>query len=615
MKGKSLKNTFSVKDKDGKSYRVNKNDPRYLSGELVGINKNMVIVIDKNNKKFKISKNDPRYLSGELVGHTKGQRCKETTKEILKNNVSVIDQQGNRYYVSKTDKRYLNGELKHIFQDKISVKDKDGKSYRVNKNDPRYLSGELVGINKNKHIVKQVKNKISESFNNNRQIKYKNFNYRIEKDKNKDYFLIKNYCEHGDIKISSIDFNRLYKLNKPYYCEKCNEKFIQNIINDNSIINFFEIPICNREKYIKRFFPEIYANIIKNTINIKNITFTEKLFLYKHKLTSKPKCKFKNCNNETEYSYSGNTYVYYCNKHKHYYAISIKEHELFNFIKSIYDKEIILSYRKLKYELDIYIPNLNLAFEFNGIYWHSDLYKDKYYHNNKWKKCNDKGIQLITIWEDNWNYKQDIIKSMIKNALKLTENRIYARNCVIKEISYKESNYFLESNHLQGSCKSKINLGLFYHEELISIMTFGKRRMILGSKSENENEYELLRFCNKLNTSVVGGASKLLSYFEKKYIPQKIISYVNLDIGNGQLYKNLNFKTDNKPTISYWWVDDVRHHRSNFMKHKLVKEGYDRNKTEDEIMKNRGFRKIWNTGNIKYEKNYFSNDSLDMIDI
>jgi len=602
MKGDSLKNTFSVKDKDGKVYRVNKNDPRYLNGELVGINKNMVIVIDKNNKKFKVSKNDPRYLCGELVGHTRSQKCKETTKILFKNNVAVVDDHGNKYYVSKTDERYLNGELKHIFQDKISVKDKDGKVYRVNKNDPRYLNGELVGVNKNKHVTKEVKNKISSSFNNKRQIKYKNFNYKIEK--NEDVFLIKNYCEHGDIKISPRDFNKLYKLNKPHYCEKCNEKLIQRIVNNNSPTEFFEIPKCCQETHIKRFFPNIYANIIKNTTNIKNITFTEKLYLYKNKLTYKPKCKFKNCNNETEYSYFGNTYVYYCNKHKHYYTISIKEHELFNFIKSFYNKEIILSYRKLKYELDIYLPDINLSFEFNGIYWHSDIYRDKYYHHNKWKVCYDNNIKLITIWEDDWNYKQDIIKSMIKNQLQLTENRIYGRNCMIKEINYNESKSFLENNHLQGSCKSKINLGLFYHEKLVSLMTFGKRRMILNSKSKNENEYELLRFCNKLNTAVIGGASKLLTYFEKKYTPQKIISYINLDIGNGQLYEKLNFKIDNKITISYWWVDNIRHHRSNFMKHKLVKEGYDCNKTEDEIMKNRGFRKIWNTGNIKYEKNY-----------
>jgi hypothetical protein len=122
----------------------------------------------------------------------------------------------------------------------------------------------------------------------------------------------------------------------------------------------------------------------------------------------------------------------------------------------------------------------------------------------------------------------------------------------------------------------------------------------MKSKSQ-ENEYELLRFCNKLNTSVIGGASKLFSYFIEQYKPEIIVSYANLDISNGNLYEILGFLKQQTININYWWVKNgKRYHRSNFMKHKLVKEGADPNKTEKEIMLERKYVKLWGTGNLKY---------------
>lgn len=131
-------------------------------------------------------------------------------------------------------------------------------------------------------------------------------------------------------------------------------------------------------------------------------------------------------------------------------------------------------------------------------------------------------------------------------------------------------------------------------------MTFGKKRKILGQNSR-EGEYELLRFCNKLNTNVLGGASKLFKHFIKEYNPTEIISYANCDISDGNLYNILGFKEVSHTGINYWWVKDKRYHRSNFMKHKLVKEGFDSNKTEKQIMEDRGFNKIYGTGNLKYK--------------
>lgn len=248
------------------------------------------------------------------------------------------------------------------------------------------------------------------------------------------------------------------------------------------------------------------------------------------------------------------------------------EKELYNFIKDNYNGNIILNDRKILrgQELDIYLPNMNLAFEFNGLYWHSELFKDNLYHYNKWKKCKDLNITLIQIYEDEWSYKQDIVKSRILNLLKKS-NRIFARKCIIKKIDFGIVKKFLNINHLQGSINSSINFGLYYNNELVSVMTFGKPRKAIGRNNSSKGDYELYRFCNKLNTTVVGGASKLFKHFIKNYTFNNVYSYSSLE-WPGTLYEKLNMKLDRINKSTYWFFsNDKRISRHNFNKHNLTK--------------------------------------------
>jgi hypothetical protein len=151
-----------VKDKDGNNQLVYLNDPRYLSGELVGVTKGKVVVRDKNGITSQIAIDDPRYLSGELIPITTGK-------------VIVKDKDGNTLYVSTDDERYLNGELVSIIADKVLVKDKDGNRLHVDKDDPRYISGELVGITKDMILVKDPNNSEKNIYVTNEE--YKNGNY------------------------------------------------------------------------------------------------------------------------------------------------------------------------------------------------------------------------------------------------------------------------------------------------------------------------------------------------------------------------------------------------------------------------------------------------------
>jgi hypothetical protein len=288
-----------------------------------------------------------------------------------------------------------------------------------------------------------------------------------------------------------------------------------------------------------------------------------------------------------------------------YRGISNDEIDLLNFIKSIYNGEIIHNDTKLLngLELDIVIPNLKIAFELNGDRFHSDLYKTRQYHLKKTIECESKGVRLIHIWLCDWISKKDIIKSQIKNILGVTSNKIFARNCILKEVDSKTSELFLSQNHLQGTTISKWRYGLYYNNELIQLITFGKLRKATG-RTHIDDSYELLRLCTKLNTIVIGGASKLYKHFILSKNPNYILSFSNRDWSVGKVYETLGMKFKNYTSVGYFYSNGKRkEHRFKHQKHILVKMGFDSNKTEYQIMSERGYYRIWNTGNGIYEYN------------
>lgn len=264
------------------------------------------------------------------------------------------------------------------------------------------------------------------------------------------------------------------------------------------------------------------------------------------------------------------------------------------FIESIYGADMLLNNRKIinPFELDIYIPELKIAFEFNGLYWHSEDKRGKYYHFEKFKRCEEIGIRLVNIWEDDWIYKNEIIKSIIRNKLKVTGSKIYARSCEICEINNDESNTFLSDNHILDNCKSSLRISLKYKSEIVSLMCFTKR---------SGNKWELTRFCNKIDNNITGGASKIFKFFLYKYNPNEVISFSDNSMFDGALYKNLGFEFSNSCNVNYKWViNKKRVHKYNFRKKNLIKLGYDKNMSEGEIMYDIGSYKIWDCGLKKW---------------
>lgn len=291
--------------------------------------------------------------------------------------------------------------------------------------------------------------------------------------------------------------------------------------------------------------------------------------------------------------------------------ISDFQNQITQYISSIYNDEILVNKKIGKYEIDIYLPKLNIGFECNGLWWHSEIYREKEYHINKINYFKNQNIEIINIWEDWWKIKCDIVKSIVANKLKLTKHKIFARKTDIK-IIYDEKcvKNFLNKNHIQGYIPSKIKIGLYYNNELISIMTFGKMRIALGNKKTDNDNWELLRYCNKLNYIVCGGASKMLKYFTNNYIFSTIITYADLSISNGNLYEklNMNYISTTLPNYTYFNKDiGIRLNRFNFRKDILVKTGFDKNKSEHQIMKERNYYRIYDCGNLKYMLNYGNN--------
>lgn len=278
------------------------------------------------------------------------------------------------------------------------------------------------------------------------------------------------------------------------------------------------------------------------------------------------------------------------------------EKELLDFIYGIYGGKIEENKRGIftdNKEIDIFLPDLKIGFEYDGLYWHSELSKDKNYHLNKTKGCESQGIHLFHIFEDEWFNKKEIIKSMIKNLIGVTENKIFARKCLIKEVNFNESKDFLNKNHLQGNAPSSVRLGLYYNNELVSLMIFGKSRHFIGN---NKNKWELIRFCNKINTTVIGGASKLFTYFLKENQPNEIISYADRRWSKGNLYDKLGFVKYNESKPNYYYIINQRRvYRFNLRKSVLIKKyGCPENMSEQEFCLQQKWYRIYDCGCLCY---------------
>jgi len=285
------------------------------------------------------------------------------------------------------------------------------------------------------------------------------------------------------------------------------------------------------------------------------------------------------------------------------YCVSTMEFELQEFLSSN-NINHSPSNRKViyPYELDVYIPDHNFGIELNGIYWHSlcsdnDTKKNRNRHLNKTNICIENNITLFHFTSYEWDNKKDIIQSMILNKCKLQKQRIFARNCIIDEVSKYDEQLFFNSNHLQGYTHSNNCIGLKYNGEYVCMMSFKTPRYGVGY------DFEILRIASKLNVNVVGGVSKLFKNFIKYNQNKSIITYADRRYSEGNIYKILGFTFSHNSKIGYKWTKyGIAYNRMQFQKHKLKDklDNYDETLTENLNMFNNKYRKLYDCGQAVY---------------
>lgn len=283
-----------------------------------------------------------------------------------------------------------------------------------------------------------------------------------------------------------------------------------------------------------------------------------------------------------------------------------KEEAIFNawIIEEFPAEELITNIRSIipPKELDEYFPKRALAIEFDEIFFHSEIdprenikWKDRMYHANKTIACQDKGITLLHVWNNEWNMKREIVKSIIRTKLGKSQKVLYARKCECKIVETTAARIFLDENHIQGFAKGQYKYGLYYNEELVALL-------ILSYKRNIPTVLELTRFATCKNTRVIGGFSKLWKYFLHQNIPFTIIkSYADLRYFSGNVVKHVGFTLKYKNPPTYFYTKDYRtlYHRRNFSKNRIQKNSnlvYDPNLTEWENMQINGYNRIWDCG-------------------
>lgn len=253
------------------------------------------------------------------------------------------------------------------------------------------------------------------------------------------------------------------------------------------------------------------------------------------------------------------------------------ECELLEFIKEIYSGEVQERKKIIipPYELDVYLPDKKIAFEYCGLYYHSNSFKKNDYHLKKLNLCNKKGIQLITIFEDEWICKNQILKNYVKQLLGLDDKKpIHCEDTKIKEITTSEYSQFLEEYHIEGKVLSDKKYGIFYDNNLISVIGFNEI-------DDNQGVWELNKFY--MSENVQGGLKNMINFFlENNDNIRKLITFVDRRYYNkNNIYSKNGFKFKNITEPDYHYV-------SGLMRKK-------------EKMKNNNLYWICDCGSLQYE--------------
>lgn len=278
------------------------------------------------------------------------------------------------------------------------------------------------------------------------------------------------------------------------------------------------------------------------------------------------------------------------------------EAELLEFVKSLVPAKRTRKVIPPK-ELDVWCPDHKLAFEYNGLYYHSNAFPDaKWRHKEKSDAVRAAGGRLVHIWADDWTYRRSATQNMIRAQLGLLP-RVGARETEVRPVETAQARAFLEANHLQGYTNGQY-LGLWLGEELVACMGFSVAQSVRGNR--DPGLWELVRFC--ASKSVVGGASRLLAAWKATARDwHTLITYCDLSVFDGGLYEALGFTKVSVSPPDYKVIlagGTERLHKSHVRKSnlkKLLGDKYDDAKSEAQMCEENSIFRVWDCGRAKYE--------------
>lgn len=276
------------------------------------------------------------------------------------------------------------------------------------------------------------------------------------------------------------------------------------------------------------------------------------------------------------------------------YITSHPETSIANFLESL-GVSVVRNSRSIipPYELDLYLPDHDMAVEYNGLYWHSEQFKGKWYHHNKWKACNDVGIQLVQVWEDDYLKSSKLVCDMLIYKLGQSADRVYARKCEVSLLTDKGRRFFRE-HHIQGPSNATVVVGLTFEDELVAACAF--------KRLDHEGNWDLVRYATSVN--VVGGFTKCLKFFERNFQWSSVRTFADLTVSDGGLYETSGFNKDKMIDPDYKYIiGGTREHKFNFRVKRFKDDPsllWQPGLSERQLAELNGLHRIWDAGKLRY---------------
>ena len=284
--------------------------------------------------------------------------------------------------------------------------------------------------------------------------------------------------------------------------------------------------------------------------------------------------------------------------------VSKPEQEIADFIESFgltvkqSDRVLLTGTATRAKELDMVVPEKKLAIEFNGVFWHSERFKDPKYHYEKWLAVTDRGYQLVQIWEDEWKRNPEQVKKMLAHKMGVGSGpRVFARKTEVVRLSAEDARVFLGENHIQGFASGSYYYGL--RDSALKVVA-----VLVLKKDPSEARLNIIRYAT--SATVVGGFTKLLRFVERNHAVEEFVTFSDHCVSDGGLYESNGFVVDAELAPDYRYVvggervHKFRYRLKRFREDPLLK--WEDGLSERELALLNGLERIWDAGKTRWVK-------------